>query len=715
MPVVENDNKPSRVQRDSLEPVEPAFELGEDVSQRNEAREKAWVGAATEGREQLSARETMIKYGTSLQQAIRIYEYVKNDLLWILEQKLTLGLAREVVDYLYYDSGRLITFCNMIRNRDAAHFDEVVRGSDTAFQVCVRVRPLFEHEQADGEYKTVLCAPLQRRQISVHEGSLDRSGRRMEMIHHNLMFHKIWNESVPNEDVGADILDPLVQFVENGKAATVVMYGQTGTGKTYTFQGLLMRLCTLLQGREAEVTFIEIDGRKSFDLLKNRNPVKLLSDADDNVHVKGAATPRLKISLPSKTELDKLIQQAQQAEAALSATVEHELPNGEGSDVPSVPITAKTDGADAGDFFSAVMLALAARSQLVTERNPVSSRTHAVCQIRIVPENETQDPGSAKGKTTAVSGGPHVLTLVDLAGSERKYETMHMSVQEHKRSADINYTLMTLRHVFRTFNANLARAEAERLKASGQSAEGISSDGFPSLDRAGPAEMRRLTAKKMTKARAELRRQADHFVLASHFRGSLLTRILRSSFTGTADTHRTKVIATVSPAATDVYHTLNTLEQVVLMSPFLEQMTMQMEVEVLLSNTLNLTKLPVKEWGPAEVGIWLRTAEHGRFADVALPPSITGAQLLQLSQASLAELFGQQGRIARTRGEGESWVITNVDGTRRDHYSKGPRDWGGAIYRSLMTFQKQFEQKKLQKLASKEEEGEQTQGGASKT
>ena len=36
-----------------------------------------------------------------------------------------------------------------------------------------------------------------------------------------------------------------------------------------------------------------------------------------------------------------------------------------------------------------------------------------------------------------------------------------------------------------------------------------------------------------------------------------------------------KVIGTVSPAATDVYHTLNTLEQIVLMSPFLEAMTMQ--------------------------------------------------------------------------------------------------------------------------------------------
>lgn len=47
--------------------------------------------------------------------------------------------------------------------------------------------------------------------------------------------------------------------------------------------------------------------------------------------------------------------------------------------------------------------------------------------------------------------------------------------------------------------------------------------------------------------------------------------------------------------------------------------------------------------------------------------------------------------MARTAGEGESWVITNESGTRRDHYSNGPRDWGRAIYRSLMKYQAKYE------------------------
>ena len=65
MPVVENEPTVPRQQREAIaaaEPVEPEFELGEDVSQlRHQERERVWASTKVEGREQLSARETMIK------------------------------------------------------------------------------------------------------------------------------------------------------------------------------------------------------------------------------------------------------------------------------------------------------------------------------------------------------------------------------------------------------------------------------------------------------------------------------------------------------------------------------------------------------------------------------------------------------------------------------------------------------------------------------
>ena len=539
--VVEND-QPSRAERVAVEPYMPDFELGEDVSQqRNAERERVWANARIEGREQLSARETMIKHGSSLQTAIRTYKYVVHVLMRILEEKLTLGLARSVTDFLYHDSGRLISFCNQLRNRDFAHFNDLVAGSDTAFQVCVRVRPLFSHEQQNGEYRTVFCDQLEKRQVTVHEGSLDRSGRRMEMVHHNLMFHKLWDDTVSNEAVSKDIVDPLVAFVQGGKSATVIMYGQTGTGKTYTLQGIFERLCILLEGRKAVVSFIEIDGKKSADLMDNRKPVKLLSDANGNVHVRGAANRHLTFAPVSDYERHRQQKQRQAAGAAQKAarreassgkfipTVDEEV-NSDNSDSgtkedevevvkpeaktvdggnSAVGATRETDGvsiasrttnpdssAKITDFFPAVMRALEARTQLITERNPVSSRTHAVCQIRLLPAN----PSATVPQYSHV----RMLTLVDLAGSERKYETMHMSVQEHKRSADINYTLMTLRHVFRTFNARISMALEAKTDISGR--KGVAR-AFPSTANAGPAEMRRMMTKKMTKARAELRKQ----------------------------------------------------------------------------------------------------------------------------------------------------------------------------------------------------------------
>jgi len=518
-----DEEKPKQSLGDSVSPPAAEFELGEDVSQqRNRDRELAWSDVQTEGREQLSARETMIKYGANLQTAISAYHFIVEDLLPILERKLSLGLCRKITDFLFHDSGRLMTFGNMIRNRDAAHFEDLIAGSDGSFQVCVRVRPLFAHERADGEYSAVRCQPLHRRQVTVHEGSLDRSGRRMEMVHHNVMVHKLWDHTSSNDVVSKEVIDPLIDFVETGKAATVIMYGQTGTGKTYTLNGLFQRLCHLLKGRLAEVTFVEIDGKKVFDLLNNHERVKLLADSDGNVHVKGAARKPLPVVPPSASEAEKQrLKQAavKQALAKRPAETAGEIipelseesssddmeSDGEG-ETTSVPQTAavptkepKSRAAD--DLYSTLMRALEERTQLVTERNPVSSRTHAVCQIRIIPKADEDTAGS---HTTSCSNSAHTLTLVDLAGSERKYETMHMSVEEHKRSADINYTLMTLRHVFRTYNARTAMNNSEA--NGGESAAG----GLPSTRRAGPAELRRMTTKKMTKAREKLRRQASY-------------------------------------------------------------------------------------------------------------------------------------------------------------------------------------------------------------
>lgn len=48
------------------------------------------------------------------------------------------------------------------------------------------------------------------------------------------------------------------------EAATIICYGQTGTGKTHTFNACWKRLGADLAGRSIAVTFFEIHGKKCF-------------------------------------------------------------------------------------------------------------------------------------------------------------------------------------------------------------------------------------------------------------------------------------------------------------------------------------------------------------------------------------------------------------------------------------------------------------------
>ena len=188
--------------------------------------------------------------------------------------------------------------------------------------------------------------------------------------------------------VCADALAPLVSHaLEAQGSATLICYGQTGTGKTYTLMGALAHVARAVEqaGHGVGVTFFEIHGKKCLDLLDQRKPLKLLSDAQDTVHVRGAR--QVHLEKPTAEEFSNLFRDA-----------------------------------------------LALRSVEVTERNPISSRSHAVCRLQL-------DNG---GK----------LNLVDLAGSERNYEVTQMTSAQHRESAYINKALMALKDCFRAYAKN---------------------------------------------------------------------------------------------------------------------------------------------------------------------------------------------------------------------------------------------------------------------
>lgn len=260
-----------------------------------------------------------------------------------------------------------------------------------AVRVAVRKRPLlpFEHERAEWD---CVEADARRSSLLCHDGRLARNGKRLSMVHRRYMLDQVWDESTGNEQVSADAVLPLLRWARRSKSATLLCYGQTGTGKTHTLGGCLDLLTEELEksGEEAEAQFFEVRGKRLLDLLAGGEEVQLRADAEGLFHLRGAARIALR-------------------------------------------------GAEATRQLLAEALALRASEE--TERNPLSSRSHAILVVWL------QDGG--------------MLRFVDLAGSERNYETEKMTAAQHRESAEINSSLMALKDCFRA-HAALHRGEKAR-------------------------------------------------------------------------------------------------------------------------------------------------------------------------------------------------------------------------------------------------------------
>mmetsp|Transcript_106908 Transcript_106908/g.300591 ORF Transcript_106908/g.300591 Transcript_106908/m.300591 type:complete len:619 (-) Transcript_106908:183-2039(-) len=391
-----------------------------------------------------------------------------------------------------------------------------------------RKRPLLSFEVEAGDWDCV-DVDAAASQIVCHDGRLHRTGRRLEMTHKRFALDRVYGSACSDEAFYIEAVRPLVQCALAGTEATVICYGQTGTGKTHTFNACWQRVGSDLVGHAMNVTFFEIHGKKCYDLLQQRKEVVLRADASERVHVRGALT--------------------------LSLT-------------PS----------SASDLANVLEDALRLRKAEATERNPVSSRSHAVCILDI--------------------DGLGTVRFVDLAGSERNYETHYMTAQQHRDFAEINTSLMALKDCFRA-HAQLIQQRPAR----------------------------------------------------PPYRASRLTQVLRSCFTDPH--HKTAILAMVSPTATDLLHSTNSLLQVTQMSASLSALRLECTVDLPLLTFM--AAAPVWEWTTEDVDMWIKTVDNGRFKYLVLPPKVTGAALLRLSSQGLADLFSTSLRAARGIGEGEAW------------------------------------------------------------
>ena len=365
------------------------FELGEDV--RDEARllqDEQWKGAVADGRAHVSHREAARLHAPQFVASIFYYHqaeavvdcsFVKSDRL----HRVSPELLRHIFDFVCAQGQMVIT--SLARRTVSSNSSP----NHSNFRLVVRKRPLLPLEMEFGEFDCIHAAPAPAPVSSpdnmagactprfghatLHDGRLARNGRRLTMTHRTYIADCVISEADSSSAFVAAECERLLRHAVQGGHATLLNFGQTGAGKTFTFKACLSYLCEKLADAALSLTFYEIFGKKAFDLLCDRKGVFLRADENDVMHVRGA----LALKLP---------------------------------------------GPDLNTLLAAAM---ALRSSQATERNPLSSRSHAVCTLLLA------------------NGGS--LRLVDLAGSERNYETVKMSAAQHRDSADINKALWALK------------------------------------------------------------------------------------------------------------------------------------------------------------------------------------------------------------------------------------------------------------------------------
>jgi len=521
-----------------------------------------------DGRAHFSIRELNRLHAQRMKDTIREYHIVRTLVIGLEQPGCPLyGLTKEQLEKIishYTDHSE-----PLVQHLHSQRLLCPLGRGDSHLRIAVRKRPLLPFELKSGEYD-VIDTDHSQSTIVCHDGCLARSGRRLTMNHRFYRFDKIWGQNTDNAQVFNEEVKPLVDWTMAGNNSTVLCYGQTGTGKTHTLMGALTHVVEALQGEDIEVIFFEVHAKKAYDLLADRKEVKLLADENERVHVRGAKEVALQAMEP--------------------ATVMEVLHEG-----------------------------LKLRSVEVTERNPISSRSHAFVELRVT---------SRAGR----------ITLVDLAGSERNYETQKMTPAQHKESAAINTALMALKDCFHALHARLESAKPE----------------------AAPIQFSTLAAKSDAAAAKRMAGKKDPSQIRVPFRASRLTQVLRESFTDPA--HRTLVIATVAPTTTDLQHTLNSLEHVVLMAPPLARCMVSTSVEAAVYVKQEVSSVPIQEWSHDQVVHWIATVEGGRFSRIALPRNITGAHLLQISERKLCQLFAGELRDARGQNETDAWVIDSDAG-----------------------------------------------------
>eukprot|EP00047_Mylnosiga_fluctuans_P022700 m.124605 g.124605 ORF g.124605 m.124605 type:complete len:1235 (-) comp9354_c0_seq1:147-3851(-) len=250
------------------------------------------------------------------------------------------------------------------------------KGAAKNFKVVVRVRPKLDREAGLSS-----CLQLQSNQvIAISKPSADESE---EAKTHTFPFDRIYDESTPQLALYESCVKPVVLSILEGYNGSIIAYGQTGTGKTFTIEG----------GSEEARGIIPRTSEDIFGYIENSSTgdSKFLVRASFlqiyNEHIMDL------LAADKKPKKDHLHIREDASGVYVDGLSEHIVKN-------------------PGEIMALLHLGSTMRTTASTNMNRESSRSHAVFTIIV----ERSEKHSQDAEATVTIGK---LNLVDLAGSER--------------------------------------------------------------------------------------------------------------------------------------------------------------------------------------------------------------------------------------------------------------------------------------------------------
>lgn len=229
----------------------------------------------------------------------------------------------------------------------------------------MRKRPLFPQETSENLLDVV---SVHNPDVTVHDCKLKVDGTPF-VENHTFRFDQAFNEAASTEDVYKVMCTPLLLAAIDGGIGTCFAYGQTGSGKTFTITALeqmgahdiflLLKERGLDEKCKVMISFFELSGERTFDLLNEKTEVFVREDERGDIHIRGLSHIEVKTGL-------------QFCYCCSFITDHHRFR------LFNVHVPAEEQ------LQEKIAIGFAERSTKATKRNETSSRTHAICQISIV-------------------------------------------------------------------------------------------------------------------------------------------------------------------------------------------------------------------------------------------------------------------------------------------------------------------------------------------